>query len=71
MKKNKREFGKALENQPEADAKIPIEAWFMLKVAENGSLKRWQLQQVQAFMKHQGLSENEEKETYDKAYQRF
>jgi hypothetical protein len=71
MKKKQRYLEAFSDFQPENSPKVSFESWFMIKVAENKSLKRWQLEQLKAFMKSQGLEENEKKETYDKAYQCF
>lgn len=51
--------------------KVSFYAWFGTKLQENPRLKTWQREQLMVFMKSHGLSENEEKEKYDKAYIRF
>lgn len=49
---------------------ISFDAWFMQQVHAK-RFARWQQESVRAYMKHHGLSENEEKEKYDRVIKRF
>lgn len=53
--------------QKKEDKKVPFDAWFGLK----GPKKAWLRNAAWEWMKSQGLSEMEEKDSYEKAWKKF
>lgn len=50
---------------------ISFSAWFYRKCEENPSLKQWQDIEILTFFKKNGLTENEELDTYEKQFKLF
>lgn len=70
-KENRSKSRKSENVSDKAPERVAFDQWFHEEVKKNPRLKEWQFKELSVFMRKQGLSEKEDREAYQRAWQKY